>query len=117
MNFDKLPCDIKRKIFDCNREAAMRESAQIENNKKRYDEVMGELQGQSCCMELRFECWFVLRNREIIEIPTSPILSNIRDTRDLCRHNEEEEDSFGSDSEWDYGEIDVAAEYREMVRE
>ena len=38
MNFDKLPCDIKRKIFDCNREAA-----QIENNKKRYDEVMQEL--------------------------------------------------------------------------
>ena len=39
MNFDKLPCDIKRKIFDCNREAA-----QIENNKKRYDEVMGEME-------------------------------------------------------------------------
>ena len=94
MNFDKLPCDIKRKIFDCNRE-----TAQIENNKKRYDEVMGEVHWQSCCMELRFERWFVLRNREIIEIPTSPILSNIRDTRDLCRHNEEEEDPFGSEEE------------------
>ena len=38
MNFDKLPSNIKRKIFDCNREAA-----QIENNKKRYDEVLQEL--------------------------------------------------------------------------
>ena len=29
MNFDKLPCDIKRKIFDYNREAAMREKNQL----------------------------------------------------------------------------------------
>ena len=29
MNFDMLPCDIKRMIFDCNRETAMREKYEL----------------------------------------------------------------------------------------
>ena len=35
MNFDKLPCDIKRRIFDINRR-----SAEVEKNKMKYNEVV-----------------------------------------------------------------------------
>ena len=38
MNFDKLPCDIKRRIFDINRR-----SAEVEKNKMKYNEVVNDV--------------------------------------------------------------------------
>ena len=103
MNFDKLPCDIKRKIFDCNREAAMREKNEL-------------IFGITVMEELIFifhAVWPIVEDGEMdtVEVDYRGALQNIKELRD------EEEDPFGSDSEWDYGEIDVAAENREMVRE
>ena len=87
MNFDKLPCDIKRVIFDYNREAA-----QIENNKKRYSEVMGELCGHSCGFEIVFNS--CPRNRTT----SYHILENISVTRfDKWRRMEEEKEE---EEEW-----------------
>ena len=37
MNFDKLPCDIKRRIFDINRR-----SAEVEKNKMKYNMVVND---------------------------------------------------------------------------
>ena len=107
MNFDKLPCDIKRKIFDCNREAAMREKNQL-------------IFGITVMEELIFifhAAYTIVEDGDVLDTVVEQYdyrgaLQNIKELRDR-----EEEDPFGSDSEWDYGEIDVAAEYREMVRE
>ena len=102
MNFDKLPCDIKRMIFDCNREAA-----QIENNKKRYDEVMQELPQHGPGEEYEKE----INILQMIYGPTFIHETNHRSVSSLILEN------IVDMREWDYGEIDVAAEYREMVRE
>ena len=107
MNFDKLPCDIKRMIFDCNREAAMREKNQLIFGITVMEELIHMFHGG--CL--------VIEDGEVMDTVDvhydyRGALKNIKELRDR-----EEEDPFGSDSEWDYGEIDVAAEYREMVRE
>ena len=102
MNFDKLPCDIKRMIFDCNREVA-----QIENNKKRYDEVMQELPQHGPGEEYEKE----INILQMIYGPTFIHETNHRSVSSLILEN------IVDMREWDYGEIDVAAEYREMVRE
>ena len=107
MNFDKLPCDIKRKIFDCNREAAMREKNQLIFGIRVMEELIFIFHG-GCTI---VEDGEVVDTVEV-QYDYRGALMNIKKLRD-----EEEEDPFGSDFEWDYGEIDVAAEYREMVRE
>ena len=107
MNFDKLPCDIKRKIFDYNREAAMREKNQLIFGITVMEELIFIFHGG----------YTIVEDGEVMDTVDvhydyRGALMNIKKLRD-----EEAEDPFGSDSEWDYGEIDVAAEYREMVRE
>ena len=102
MNFDKLPCDIKRMIFNFNHEAA-----QIENNKKRYDEVMPELPQHGPGEEYEKE----INILQMIYGPTFIHETNHRSVSSLILEN------IVDMREWDYGEIDVAAEYREMVRE
>mgnify|MGYP007063532967 CR=1 FL=1 len=39
MNFDKLPCDIKRMIFDCNRAEAV-ERMKVERTKVVYSDIV-----------------------------------------------------------------------------
>ena len=42
MNFDKLPCDIKRKIFDCNRAEAVLQRKAVERSKDKFNKVVND---------------------------------------------------------------------------
>ena len=95
MNFDKLPCDIKRKIFDYNRAEVIQRRKEL---KERYDNVMDELQGQ------------VIPHTHpdrhlLVFCEGMSILNNIRDTRYLLYHQRQEWFAFHSESdeEWMVG--------------
>ena len=46
INFDTLPCEIKRMIFDFNRKDASIKKKQKKQNKKRYEMVVGDIKAQ-----------------------------------------------------------------------
>ena len=46
MNFNTLPCDIKRMIFDFNRKDALIKKKPKKQNKKRYEMVVGDIKAQ-----------------------------------------------------------------------
>ena len=90
MNFNTLPCDIKRMIFDCNRKDAL-----IKKQKNRYEMVVGDIKAQLDNLECGMAPDHDEYGREIDEIiRPRDVLKMKQDYKDVIVDGSTEEDFF-----------------------